>query len=410
MLDFPDKPYRYFPPKYSAVWAKFFKAYNRKVELPRKLLIEQVQVHGWSELARQIEPGDRLVFLPNHSTHADAPVLVEALRQCGLHSFVMAAYEGFLKNRVQRFALQRMGCFSVDRDASDTQPMKQAVETIEQGDHVLTIFPEGNVYLTNDRITPLLDGAAFITLRAQQSLLKKGRRVLAVPVSMKLTHLTNARELIARRLDPLIQQLELEVDLRRDPAEAIRGVGQAALHRNLKQRGLDVPEAESLAELVPAAAGRVLDGLEKKLDLQPKPGATLIDRVRQCRRVIHEVRTDPDRAVDHAAANIWANEAMLAFRIASYAVGYATQHPTIDRIGETVEKLEEDMRTALPAPVAKRYAFVRFNNPLDLRDYLHRFAKLRQATHEVTRDIEKSIQEGLDRINRENPYPGGQMW
>ncbi|MEM7626492.1 MAG: 1-acyl-sn-glycerol-3-phosphate acyltransferase [Planctomycetota bacterium] len=414
MLDFSDQPYRYFPPKYSRFWASLLLLHNRRYHLPNTQRIEGVDVVGHQDMLAAVGPGDRLLFLPNHSTHADAAIFLEALAQIGRRCLMMAAYDVFLRGWVHRFTMQRMGAFAVDRDGSCPKPMKQALATLERGRFGLIVFPEGNVYLTNDRVTPFMDGAAFIGLQAQKALLKgesatKGR-VLAVPVSIKATHLTNARMKVAQRFAPLGKQLGVETDFHADPVTALHEAGAVALHRNLKQRGLDVPDVDSLTVLATQAAVSVLESLEKKLELAPKPGSTPLDRVRAARRIIHEVRTDPDRAVDHAAAAVWADEAMLAFRIASYPIGYAAEKPTLDRVAETVEKLEEDLLTRMPPPMGTRHATVRFNAPLDLRDYLTAHPKLRAAVNAFTADAEASVQAGLDQLNHDNPHPGGQLW
>ena len=229
-------------------------------------------------------------------------------------------------------------------------------------------------------------------------------------MSIKATHLTNARMKVAQRFAPLAEQLGVTEDFHAEPIKAVYAAAEVALHRNLKQRGLDVPDARDLGTLIEQAAVNVLDRLEAKLEIKPKAGSTPLDRVRAARRVIHEVRIDPDRAVDHAAAATWADEAMLAFRIASYPMGYAAQKPTIDRIAETVEKLEEDLLTRMPPPMGLRHAFVRFNAPLDLRDYLTAHPKLRGAVNAFTADAEAGVQAGLDQLNHNNPHPGGQMW
>ncbi|MEO1237631.1 MAG: lysophospholipid acyltransferase family protein [Planctomycetota bacterium] len=413
MIDFSDEPYRYFPPRYSRPWARLLLWHNRRQHLPNVHRIDGVEVSGHEQLAEAIRPGDRLLFLPNHSTHSDAAIFLEALSQIGQRCLMMAAYDVFLRGKIHRFALQRMGAFSVDRDANDSRPMKQALATLERGKFGLIVFPEGNVYLTNDRVTPFMDGAAFIGLRAQAALQDKTPptgSVLAVPVSIKATHVTNARERIAQRFTPLAKQLDVETDFRDQPVAAVHATGVAALRRNLKQRGLDVPDTDSLTVLALRAASDVLDRLEAKLEITPKPGDTPLDRVRAARRVVHEVRTDPDRAVDHAAAATWADEAMLAFRIASYPLEYVAEKPTLDRVGETVEKLEEDLLTRLPPPFAERHAYVRFNEPIDLGPYLEGGTKLRLAVRKLTADAERSVQSGLDRLNHDNPHPGGRDW
>lgn len=413
MLDFSDQPYQYFPPRFSRFWATLLRYHNRSRHLPQTQRIVGVVPTGHDALLAQLKPGDRLVFLPNHSTHADAAIFIESLRQVGIDSLMMAAYDVFLRGRIHRFTMQRMGAFAVDRDGSCPKPMKQALATLDAGKHALTIFPEGNVYLTNDRITPFMDGAAFIALKAQQAILKNENssgRVLAVPVSIKVTHLTNARMKITQRFDPLAQQLGVTADFHADPIKAVYEAAEIALHRNLKQRGLDIPDAPDLGTLIHQAAINVLDRLEAKLEITPKPQDTPLDRVRTARRLIHEVRIDPDRAVDHAAAATWADEAMLAFRIASYPMGYAAEKPTIDRIGETVEKLEEDLLTKMPPPFANRHAAVHFCAPIDVRDLLTAHPKLRAAVGAFTAQTEAAVQAGLDHLNHHNPHPGSQLW
>ncbi len=46
------------------------------------------------------------------------------------------------------------------------QAMKTAVDIMQNRPHPLVIFPEGDVYHTNDRIMPFRDGAAAMALMA----------------------------------------------------------------------------------------------------------------------------------------------------------------------------------------------------------------------------------------------------
>ena len=54
--------------------------------------------------------------------------------------------------------MQNIGCFSIDREGSDRKAMTEATRILKEGEFALTIFPEGNVYLTNDRVTPFFGG------------------------------------------------------------------------------------------------------------------------------------------------------------------------------------------------------------------------------------------------------------
>ncbi len=410
MLDFCDEPYRDFPPKDSFLWRAGLNWYNRARFLPHAKRITELTVHGMDSLRQFRGPGDRVVLMPNHPTHADASIMLEASRRAGLTTQMMAAYDVFLRSRLDAFVMQRLGAFSVDREGSDARAMKTALDVLERGRHALVVFPEGNVYLEADRVTPFSEGAAFLALRAARQLKDKGRRVLVVPVSIKATHVTDCRPLVAERLQGLAEAVGVELAGDADPISAMRDIGVALLHRNLTGRGLDMPEADDLPMLINHAGGAVMDKLEAKLGITPKPGASLIDRVRKGRQLIHEVRTDPGRVADHAAAATWADEAMLALRLASYSDHYAASHPTLDRIEETSEKLAEDLHRKMMPPLADRAAFVRFNEPVPLCEFVAEGKAGRKQVRALTARCESAVQQGIDLLNQANPHPGGRLW
>ena len=363
---------------------------------------------------RELRPTDRLLLLPNHPTHADAPIMVEACRQAQCDPRFMAAYDVFLRSRLTAFIMQRLGAFSVDREGSSSRAMKRAMAILDAptsnqaGD--LTIFPEGNVYLQNDRLTPFHDGAGFLALRAAESLAKRDIRLLAVPVSIRVTHVTDVRSAVRDRLMQLGDDLASPIDPRSTPLSALQQVGLSAIRRNLKHRGLAMPTELDLPTLIREGAGQVLTRLELKLDLAPDSHADLIGRVRSVRQMIHQIRIDPARQADHAAARTWADEAMLAFRIISYSGDYVAAHPTIDRIAQTAEKLAEDVYGRKLPPLGDRDALVQFNDPIDTARSLATSRTRRQTIEAFTHDVEIAVQQGLDQIRSETSTVGSQLW
>lgn len=410
MLDFSDQPYQWFPPRPNRIVRRLLAWHNRRTHLPRDLRIDSVKADGYTPLRDHLRAGDRLVLMPNHPTHADAQVFLEATSQARLSTQVMAAYDVFLRSRRDAWVMQKLGAFSVDREGSDPRAMKQALSVIERGRHALVIFPEGNVYLENDRVTPFNDGAAFLALRGAKQLHPRGKRTLVVPVAIKASYTTDVRPLVAERLRTVAALVGVEVADDDTPGAALKRIGIAGLHRNLKQRGLDAPETDDLTELIAHGAGTVMQRLELKLDLTPSPKDTLTDRIRKARRVIHQVRTDPDRLADHAAAATWADEAMLALRFASYSGSYVAERPTIDRVAETVEKLTEDLSRSMPPPLSDRAVRVRFGEPIDLTPYVADGKPSRKAVAEVTARAEGAVQSKVDALNAENTHPGGTLW
>jgi 1-acyl-sn-glycerol-3-phosphate acyltransferase len=408
MLDFSDQPYRWFPPRSSVLARWSLLQLNRVYRLPRVLGVSGVELRGIEHLPA-IRGNDILLITPNHPTHTDAPVLLEAMRILHWRPQIMAAYDVFLRSRLDAWVMQRLGAFSVDREGSDSRAIKQAMTCLTELHKPLVIFPEGNVYLRNDRVTPFHDGAAFIALRAVKELAGQDYRVVCLPVSLKASYTSDVRPAFRKLLRDTATKLGHTLNPALSPAHAVRDVGMAALLRNLKQRGIDTPKAASLADLIAFSADAVLGKLEVKLDIAPKPTDSITDRVRNARRIIHEVRSDPERAVDHAAATGWADEAMLAFRIASYAPDYMASRPTVDRVCETIEKIWEDLFRVMLPPQGDRHVVVQIGTPIAVDDR-YTGLKTRQAVAALTGDIERSVQAGLDGINELNAREGGKMW
>ena len=412
MLQFADIPYKYFPPKPNRLVAWLGEQGNKRFHLPGPMhLMESVQVENYQALKDiNRQHGARLLLLPNHSTHSDPQIMIEACRQVGLWSFFMAAYDVFERDSKVAWMMQRMGAFSVNRDGSDRQSLKDAIETVIDGRYALTVFPEGNVYLMNDRVTPFLDGPAYIAMKAQQEMKESGR-IFAVPVSIKVTHVTDARHTVEQMLLDMAQKLGVEFDDEAIVAK-VHKVGIAMVQRNLKMRGFlpPNPDYSDLPGLLRQSAELILTRLEEKIGIEPKKPDDLMDRFRGVRREIHKVRADPEREIDHAVAAIWADEAIVAFRILSYAGNYLSVKPTLDRVGETVEKLQEDLYGKGVPPYAKRTAYVRFGDPIDVSEQLAAAAKPRLAMAALTDQFEEGVQVGLDEINAANKHPGSEMF
>lgn len=169
MLEFSDAPYRFFEARPSAPLIRLGRALNRHVFLPGpNHRIRDLSIDGELDaLADAKGNGDRLLFVINHPSHSDPQALSEVQRRLGVDACFMAAYDVFLRSKLTAWSMQKMGNFSIDREGSDRKAMAAAIKVLAEGKKALNIFPEGNVYLTNDRATPFLDGAAFIALKAQ---------------------------------------------------------------------------------------------------------------------------------------------------------------------------------------------------------------------------------------------------
>lgn len=422
MLEFCDEPYRFFEAKPSRLVMAISRTVNRVYSLGNSHhRIAQLELAGQAQRVREMVAasasgrGARLLFVANHSTHSDPQAMTEVLRRLGARTHFMAAYDVFLRSPMTAWTMQRNGAFSVDREGSDSKAMKTAVKVLGEAPHGcgLTIFPEGNVYLTNDRVTPFLDGAAFIALKAQKQVGAE-RPIHVVPVAMNFTHLGDVREGIYERLQRLATEAASSFDRSADPVQEMLRIGQLLLARNLRKRGL-LPNPElSLSEQLASSADEILCGLEKKLELRAKSSDAPVDRVRKARARLHQLHTDPEQGAAFAEAHkeSWADEAITAFRIINYGTPYVAERPTVDRFAESSERMMEDHFSAALPPLGERRVVAHVGEPIDLSgERLEAFSKSsRGAVTDLSLYMERAVQAGLDAVNASNSTPGGEMF
>ncbi len=414
MLEFSDAAYRFFPAKPSPFFIRTGRALNRYLVLPGKNHhISEIRVEGATEALREARArGDRLLYVINHPSHSDPQVITEVHRRLGQPSSFMAAYDVFLRSRFTAWSMQKLGHFSVDRESGDRRTMTAAIEILNGGEYALNIFPEGNVYLTNDRVTPFLDGTAFIAVKAQQGL--DEARIQIVPISLKFTHLTTPREAVTRRMIRLATDSghEFPAGSTDDPLASMLGLGLHILRTFLQEHGYQTEMAKSdksVHEILENFAGALVTRLEEELELPPAKNSDLVDRIRKIRSTIHQIRTTSEGNA-RPETDALARRAILALRVNGYLTPYLTENPTIDRYEETAERIAEDFYSRAMPRTGPRRAIARLHPPIDVRAALDAAGgKGRAAVPSLTRAMEDAVQAGVDAINRTNDTPGAML-
>src|SRR5690606_36278497 len=116
-----------------------------------------------------------------------------------------------------------------------------------------------------------------------------------------------------------------------------------------------------------------------------------VERIRKVRTTIHQIRTGATEATPPASDGL-AERAILALRMHGYLIPYLTEHPTIDRYDETVERLAEDYYSRPMPRTGPRRAIVPFQEPLDVAALLAGAGSLRSAVAPLTRAMEAAVQ------------------
>ncbi|OHB66291.1 MAG: hypothetical protein A2V70_12455 [Planctomycetes bacterium RBG_13_63_9] len=382
-------PPRWWPPALKPRLVRLLRPLRRRQRIRKQKLLE-VEVHGAEGLQDAIAQGHGVLITPNHPSHADAHSMYEVADRVGRPFYFMATWHLFDSRNVfgQRI-LQWHGVFSVDREGTDLQAFKQAVAIVQNRPFPLVIFPEGEVYHCNDRVTPLREGAAMIALSAAK---RAKRPVVCVPCALKYQYVEDPTETLLRSM----AELERDVHWRPRPdqplAERIYRFAEAVMA--LKEMEFyGQATTGSLPERTNALANHILGLLQRRYEVQSGEG-TIPERVKQLRHVTLQRLEDLDREdPQFKQLNDDLDDLFLVAQLFSYPGDYVAEQPTIERLAETLDKFEEDaLGKYTPEVRAARKVTAYLGEPIPVET----IGKPRAAAGELSDRLESRIQEMLD--------------
>ena len=383
-----QKHNHWWGPKLSRWSWRFWTPLRKRLayRLERLVSIDVVNPEILSDLLTQ----DMGVMLtPNHSSHAD-PFAVYGISDAVQNPlYFMVAREVYSNaSWLKRVGLAHHGCFSVDREGTDMRALKQAMEILQKKKYPLVIFPEGEIYHINERITPFREGAASIAIMAAR---KSTRPVACVPVGVRYHYVDDPTP----DLHAVMNQLEQKLFWRPradDPlVERIYRVAEGILA--LKE--LEYTETISSApipERLQHLMERVLADVESRYDVSQKDH-TIPERIKECRRQIikqyFEVEEQPESKVQVTQLENDLDDLYFVVQLFSYPGDYVREKPTIERIAETIDKFEEDgLGFRQPRPRGTRKATLQLGDPIVIEP--GKKTKLRPP--ELTRQLEEQVQ------------------
>jgi 1-acyl-sn-glycerol-3-phosphate acyltransferase len=384
---------RYWPPRPSRFWNAALEPWRRWY-LHRYYGIAEVALEEPTEFGRQFAPGDGVLLAPNHSHDSDPHVMMEVGHKLRRQLHFMAAWQIFRPHRgLDGWVLQRMGAFSVDREGCDRRAIHQATEILTTG-RSLVVFPEGEVYRLNDRLTPLLDGVAFMALTAQRELAKKadGRKVWVVPTAIRYRYVDDIVTKLTTAVERLEHSLHLQPPHGATIDQRLLRYGEMLLTIREKEKfGHSFESEGDLAARLSRLTNALLERHETGYLKKTPSAATVALRVKALRRCLFEIWTDEGRDADaRRLAREALDDVQLALQAYSYPGNYVAEKPNVERMAETIEKLEEDL-DGFARPKGRRRARVVFGEPIDLSQAGE--GRQRVVAEQVTDRLEAAIQE-----------------
>jgi 1-acyl-sn-glycerol-3-phosphate acyltransferase len=392
-----DQPYgipdKHWPAKLSYWW---FRAARRlRLKALEKQQITNIQIEQIENLQTALDAGQGVMIAPNHSFHWDSYCLLTVADRLKTPFYVMTAWQVFSQSsRFECESMQRCGCFSVDRENTDIQSMKTAMDILQHRKEPLVVFPEGDIYHTNDRLTAIRDGAAAIALMAAR---KSERPIAIVPVAIKRWYTEDPTQSLSRLADKIEERLFWKPQSNKPLVDRILTIASGLL--SLKEiEHLGHARQGSLPERISSLADSILKSAESKYQI-PSTKPLIPERIKEIRRKIIQQRSEQgDQASEqqHREWNADMQDMFLATQLYSYPGDYLQEHPSWERQAETLDKLQEDVLGAsYPSSHGRKTVSIRFGEPIAMP-----IGKEKKASSEgITSELQRQIQSMLDAMN-----------
>lgn len=396
-----ELPYRFIPPRPSRTWLALTRPVRQRM-LRREHRVDAIRFLGLERLRGLIGRGDGVLIAPNHSDRADGFVVLELGRELGVPLTTMAAHGLFAGDAGLRYFLfPRLGVFPVDRDGTGLTALRAGVDVLAAGKSPLVLFPEGEIYYVNDRVTPLRDGVSALATMALKNIERAspGKTIWMVPLGFKYRFLGSADPVpaLCERMSALESRLTWAPTPHLSLVERIYRFAQGLLA--LKEiEFFGEPSAGSVRERVERLRDALLERLELRIAGRVGRGS-VPERVKEARRAamdaIAKSEANSERARELRDS---IGELFVVLQSFSYPGDYVRSLPTRERIAETLTKFEQDLFGVHHViPRGPREAIIAVGEPIDVRAEAGA-GKARDVVPRLTAELQRRIQGVLDGI------------
>lgn len=385
-------PPKFWAPKLRPTWVKLLRGHRLRI-LRKKQRIAKIEILGTEPIRAALTSGAGMLITPNHSFHFDSYVLFEAAAQVNRPFYFLAAWQVFaMSSAWESWVLQTHGAFSIDREGTDLRAFKTAVDILKTSPHPLVVFPEGDIYHTNDRLTPFRDGAAAMAISAAK---RAERPIYVVPTALKFWYTEDPTPQLLK----VIEVIEKRFNWRPRPDMPLKDrvyrlAGAILALKELEYLGATQtgPLATRLREL----AEILLCRMEEQSGIKHK-GGIIPERVKEVRRHhIQLLQKEDLPADDKARLLVDMEDLFFVVQLYSYPGDYAEATATVERLAEIIDKFEEDvLGLAYPSIKGERRVTLKFGEPIDVGPYVAQ----NDGAHTLTRELESRVQGLLNELN-----------
>jgi hypothetical protein len=348
-------------------------------------------------LRESLQRGAGIIVAPNHWSLADGPLLAALGRRADTFFYYLVSDHILRQPSLRSWLLNRLGCYSILREAVDREALRASVKILVDADRPLVIFAEGTWYRQNDRLGPFQPGVGLI---AQKAARQTERPIVIHPVAIKYWLLNNPQLVLDRRLAALEKHFgcrpgqsgELVPRIERVTAAWLTTVARSYSVRSPAGE-LDIRREALLAKLL---------GLLESDELGRVSNGPVMERVRRLRQV-NVARLADDANATKAEAQL---DALLTCELLfSHSLAYLREKPSWERVAETVQRLAEIVWDQFAPPVAPMGVVIEVGKPIDVRAFRDDSPRPADQRDALTAQLAADIQALLDRLVIEGPPP-----
>lgn len=355
------EPYRFIPPFRGTFWCRVARGYVTR-NLKRKLGVVRWHFDGIEHLSRSLDQGAGILLTPNHSRWADPPVLGLLGMKAKTFLYYVASYHLFRQGKLQGWLLNRLGGYSIWREGADRESIKTTSAILATAERPVVLFPEGTWFRQNDRVGPLQDGLSLITRQAAR---QSTRPIVIHPVGIKYWLLSDPTPEVLRRLEKLERRLGWSPQRHLPTLERVEKLGRALVA--IKEiEFLGQPQPGDLDSRIARLTASQVERLEKHLLGKHHDGWPL-ERIRRLRQHLTRQLLDKANLGDHPRIKKDLDDLLFCENLNAHSMQYLLDHPSPERLAETVQRIEETVSDEVETPLAPAGAVIKVGPAIDVR-------------------------------------------
>ena len=391
------KPYRFIPPYRGRVWCHLCRGLV-PAYLRRRMGVARWQFQGLDALRSSMDRRAGILLASNHCRWADAAVLGLLGLQLKQYFYYVVSHHLFKQRRAMGWLMNRVGGYSILREGSDRECLRTSARLLADADRPVVVFPEGTWFRQNDRLGPIQDGFCLILRHAAR---QANRPVVVHPVALKYWLLEDPRPILQSRLAAWERRLSWQAQGHLDLISRIEKLACSLLAVK-EMEYLDAVQTEPLDERIRHLSDHVVTQLEKTCLGKVRVG-WILERVRRLRQPLVRKLADGGDIDRVRAAQEALDVLLFCENLSAHSMDYLHERPSLERLTETVQRIEETVTDEMEIPVVPIGVTVAVGPALDVQSYPNLD---RQGLDPLSAEVAKGIQALLDGLLGDGPPVG----